>query len=335
MKKIALGLMKTCGVFGLTRVMSAKMARILMYHNFSGPGETGTDAVSATALRAQLAHLRRHFHVVPLTRIFELLKTGRPLDPLTVALTIDDGRSNCYEFLFPLLSEFEMPATFFVVSSFIRGEGWVWTDKVLWLAEQPSRPSELSASNIELLFTTLNRLRPEVRTAFIENMAAKMGVSIPETAPEKYAPCSWNELREMADSGLVDIGSHTVTHPILASITDEESWHELTVSRAQIEEGLDRPVVSFCFPNGKPVDYRHSQLQQVKDAGYAGAVVADFGMITSRTNPYELPRIGVSGCSDALSFSKDLDGAEYYQTRLLRSLRLRSDRRATMKPPSV
>jgi len=313
--------MRNCGVFAFARILSAKMARILMYHNFSGPAETDTDAVNAIALRRQLAYLRRHFQVVPLACIFEGLKTGRPLEKFTVALTIDDGRRNFYEFMFPLLKEFGIPATFFVVSSFIRREDWVWTDKVLWLSEQPSRSSELSADKIEILFAKLNQLRPEVRTAFIEDIAAGMGVSIPGEAPPKYAPCSWSELREMADSGLVEIGSHTVTHPILASLTEEESWQELTVSRAQIEEAMGRQVGSFCFPNGKPGDYRLSQLQQVRDAGYAGAVAAGFGMVTNGANPYELPRIAVSSHSDDLSFSKDLDGAEYYRARLRRSLR--------------
>ena len=315
MKRLALRLMQNCGVFALTRVMSAQMARILMYHNFSGPNETGTDAVNSTALRRQLAYLQSHFHVVPLTCIFERLKAGRPLDKLTVALTIDDGRRNFYEFMFPLLKEFEIPATFFVVSSFIRREDWVWTDKVLWLSEQPSRSSELSAHKMEILFAKLNRLRPEARNASIGAMAVGMGVSIPGEVPRKYAPCSWSELREMADSGLVQIGSHTVTHPILATLTDEESWHELTVSRAQIEEALGRRVESFCFPNGKPGDYRVSQLRQVRDAGYAGAVAAEFGMVTNGSDPYELPRIGISGHSDDLSFAKSLDGVEYYQAR--------------------
>jgi len=324
MKRFALRLIQNCGGFAFARVMSAKMARILMYHNFSGPGETGADAVNATALRRQLAYLRRQFHIVPLACIFEHLKTGTPLERLTVALTIDDGRRNCYEFLFPLLKEFGIPATFFVVSSFIRREDWVWTDKVLWLSEHPTRTDDLSAEKIDTLFATLNRLRPEVRTAFIDATAARMGVAIPKEAPSKYAPCSWGELREMADSGLVEIGSHTVTHPILASITEAESWQEITVSRTQIEQALVRQVESFCFPNGKPGDYRPCQLQQVRDAGYAGAVAADFGMVTNEANPYALPRLGVSGCSDILSFSKYLDGAEYYQTRLQRSLHLRS-----------
>jgi peptidoglycan/xylan/chitin deacetylase (PgdA/CDA1 family) len=310
-------------VFALARVMSAGMVRILMYHNFCGPGDTDAAAVSVTAVRSQLAYLRRHFRVVPLARAIEQLKSGKQFENCMVALTIDDGRRNCYEFLFPLLVEFAIPATFFVVSSFIAREDWVWTDKVLWLSEEPSRPDELSPGKIERLFAILNQMRPETRDARIAAIAASMGVSIPKEAPPKYASCSWGELREMADSGLVEIGSHTATHPILASITDEESWHELTVSRSQIEEGLGRQINSFCFPNGKRGDYRPSQVRQIMDAGYTSAVVARPGMVANQANPYELPRIGVSGHSDGISFSKNLDGAEYYQTKVQRALGLR------------
>jgi len=325
MKRFALDLMRNFGLFACARVMSGSRARILMYHNFSGPGHIGGDAVNTVDLRRQLAYLRRHFEVVPLASIFERLKTGAPFHRLTVALTIDDGRRNCYEFLFPLLKEFGFPATFFVVSSFIRREDWIWTDKVLWLSERPSRPTELSAGNIDRLFANLSRLRPETRNAVIESMAKRMNQQLPREAPSQYAPCDWNELREMADSGLVEIGSHTVTHPIFSSLTEEESWHELTLSRAQIEDGMSRPVRCFCFPNGKPADYRLGQLQQVRDAGYAGAVVAHPGLVTNKADPFELPRLGVSGGSDKLSFSKDLDGVEHYQTKLLKSLRVRRD----------
>jgi peptidoglycan/xylan/chitin deacetylase (PgdA/CDA1 family) len=320
MKRLALRVLQGCGIFALARTMSAGMARILMYHNFSGPGEANNEEVSVTAARNQLEYLRRYFHVVPLSRVVEQLRSGMPLQSHTVALTIDDGRRNCYEFFFPLLKEFEMPATFFVVSSFIRRDAWVWTDKVLWLGEQALPSSELAPDRIEGFFEVLNKVRPELRNMLIERVAAGMGVSIPKEPPMKFAPCSWSELREMADSGLVEIGSHTVTHPIFASLTDEESWKELTVSRAQIEEGLGREVSCFCFPNGKPPDYRPSHLRQVREAGYTGAVVSRFGQASSGANPYELPRIGVSGKSDNLSFSKYVDGAEFYQEKLTRLL---------------
>jgi peptidoglycan/xylan/chitin deacetylase (PgdA/CDA1 family) len=316
MKRLALHAMRGCGVFALARVLSARMARILMYHNFSGPGATESDALNVEAARRQFEYLRRHFRVVPLLHIAEQVASKKDLDRHAVALTIDDGRRNCYEFLFPLLKEFDLPATFFVVSSFVRGEDWIWTDKVLWLSEQSRRSEELAPGKLEPVFKSLNGMRPEARDARIEAMAATAEISIPQQAPAKYAACSWSELREMADSGLMEIGSHTVAHPILSSITDEESWWELTESRRQIEEGIRGTVRSFCFPNGMPGDYRPSQVRQLADAGYTCSVVAHFGLVSSGADPYVLPRMGMARKSRPVEFSKYLDGAAYYQWKL-------------------
>ena len=324
MKNLALHAMRGCGVFSLTRALSAKMARILMYHNFSGPGGTAPGALSAEVTRAQFHYLRRHYRVVPLLQIVEQLASAKGLDSHTVALTIDDGRRDCYEFMFPLLKEFEFPATFFVVSSFIRNEDWIWTDKVLWLSEQPHPPAPLTPGKLDEVFRSLNRMRPEARNAQIQAVAVSAEITIPGQAPAKYAPCSWSELREMADSGLVDIGSHTVTHPILSSITDEESWQELTGSRRQIEDGIGKKVGSFCFPNGMPGDYRPTQVQQIADAGYACSVVASFGLVGNGADPFRLPRIGMGSKSEPIEFSKFLDGVAYYQRKLKTPLRERN-----------
>jgi len=315
MSKVALRVLRRCGVFSLTRTLSAGMARILMYHNFSGPGGTDPDALNVEGIRRQFNYLRRHFRVVPLLRLAEQLASGRKLDRNLVALTIDDGRRNCYEFLFPLLKEFGLPATFFVVSSFIRGEDWIWTDKVLWLSEQSTPPEELIPGKLDGAFRSLNRMRPEDRNLRIESLATSIGATFPKTIPAKYRPCSWTELREMAESGLVEIGSHTVTHPILSSVTDEESWDEVTRSRAQIEEGIGQTVNCFCYPNGMPGDYRPSQVKQVQKAGYACSVIAESGMVETNSDPYRLPRIGMARKVSPEQISKHLDGFAYYQER--------------------
>jgi peptidoglycan/xylan/chitin deacetylase (PgdA/CDA1 family) len=240
-----------------------------------------------------------------------------------VALTIDDGRRNCYEFFFPLLREFELPATFFVVSSFIRGEDWIWTDKVLWLSEQFRPPEDLVPGKLEAAFRALNRMSPDERNARLEAMAKSINLTLPRRVPEKYRPCSWSELREMADSGLMEIGSHTVTHPILSTVKDEDSWDELTRSRAQIEEGIGRPVHSFCYPNGMPGDYRPSQVRQVEEAGYACSVIAESGLVDGDSDRYRLPRIGMARKTSATQISKHLDGFAYYQEMLEAALRKR------------
>ena len=316
MSKLALRVMRGSGIFSLTRACSAKMARILVYHNFSGQVSNDPNALSVEGVRTQFHYLRRHYKVVPLMQIAEQLASGRALDARMVALTIDDGRRNCYKFLFPMLQEFELPATFFVVSSFIRREDWIWTDKIMWLSEQPKPPDELAGNGLEDFFRLLNRLRPEDRNARITNVAQSVGAPIPRIPPAKYAPSSWSELQEMANSGLVEIGSHTVTHPILSSVTDEESWLELTRSRAQIEEGLGRKVRSFCFPNGMAGDFRPSQVRQVREAGYECSVISQFGMVDGHSDPYQLPRIGAARKSKILEFSKYVDGVVHYQQKL-------------------
>ncbi len=310
-----LRVLQRCGVFSLARALSAKMPRILMYHNFSGPGSLEADALNVEGIRRQFAYLRRHFRVVSLAQIAEQLAAGRELPPKMVALTIDDGRRNCYEFLFPLLKEFGLPVTFFVVSSYVGGEAWIWTDKVLWLSEQLKPPEEVVAGKLDGVFRSLNRMRPAERDASIEAMARSVGITIPKIPPLKYAPSSWDELREMAASGLVEIGSHTVTHPILSSITDEESWTEIRRSRAQIEERIGGEVRCFCYPNGMPGDFRPSQVRQVREAGYACAVIAQSGLVQNGCDSYQMPRLGMARKVSPLDVAKALDGVAYYQQR--------------------
>lgn len=308
-------------MFAIARQSSASMARILMYHNFRLDDEKNSEAVSVTNAREQLQYLQRHFHVVPLLQIVDQLRSGKPLSKYSVALTIDDGRRNFYEHFFPLLKQFQVPATFFVVTSFIGHEDWIWTDKVLWLAEHSRHADELSPARIGPYFQELNRLAPTDRNEKISRLARHCGLSIPIAPPAQYAPCSWAELREMSDSGLVEIGSHTATHPILSSISDEQSGRELTDSRHQIQEKIGKEVQLFCFPNGQACDYRTSHFQLLKDAGYGAAVVTRFGMAGADSTIYELPRMGISGMTDMLTFSKYLDGVEYYQDRLCEYIR--------------
>jgi peptidoglycan/xylan/chitin deacetylase (PgdA/CDA1 family) len=323
MKRLALEAVRGCGGFALARALSAKKARILMYHNFSGPGGSASGALSSEATRAQFDYLRRHFRIVPLHQIAGQLAAGKGLDSHTVALTIDDGRRDFYQFMFPLLKEFKFPATFFVVSSFIAGVDWIWTDKVLWLSEQPNPPSAIAPDKLDGVFRSLNRMRPEARNQQVQALADSAGITLPARAPAKYAPCSWDELREMADSGFVDIGSHTVTHPILSTISDEESWQELSGSRDQIENGLGRTPGSFCFPNGMPGDFRPTQVKQIADAGYSCSVVASFGLVDEGADPFRLPRLGMGSKSNPLEFSKFLDGVAYYQGKFKASIRRR------------
>lgn len=61
---------------------------------------------------------------------------------------------------------------------------------------------------------------------------------------------SWQQVRQMQQSGLVDFGSHTLDHARLRKLPDEEILRQLTQSKKEMEEQLGVPCVAFCYPFG-------------------------------------------------------------------------------------
>jgi len=112
-----------------------------------------------------------------------------------------------------------------------------------------------------------------------------------------YRTLTWEQIREMAAYG-IEIGSHTCTHPRLTSVSSEQCWDEITRSRAELEDKLGRPVVSFCYPAG---DLNAEVITMVEKARYKCAVVTPprNGIPLGR---YTLRRIGVYHHNNPLLF---------------------------------
>ncbi len=107
----------------------------------------------------------------------------------------------------------------------------------------------------------------------------------------------WKELKEMSDSGLVTIGSHTVMHGWLPSVGTEELRSELEESKAIIEKNLAKKADTFCYPLGA---YDERVKREVGRAGYACAVVTNPGKHKPGGDVYSIKRIKISNTSDNL-----------------------------------
>jgi peptidoglycan/xylan/chitin deacetylase (PgdA/CDA1 family) len=106
-----------------------------------------------------------------------------------------------------------------------------------------------------------------------------------EARPEALATMDWAGLREIAEHG-VEIGSHTVSHPHLTRLSDEELDHELRDSRTRIEDELRRPARLLAYPYGE----HDARVQDAaRRAGYAAAFAQWPG--SSLRNDYALPRV--------------------------------------------
>lgn len=75
---------------------------------------------------------------------------------------------------------------------------------------------------------------------------------------------SADQLRNLSPD-LVTIGSHTMTHPLLPSLTEKEARGELSESRAKLEKVLNREVKLLSFPYGA---FDDRVVEWCRQAGY-------------------------------------------------------------------
>jgi peptidoglycan/xylan/chitin deacetylase (PgdA/CDA1 family) len=101
---------------------------------------------------------------------------------------------------------------------------------------------------------------------------------------------SWDKIRRMDESGLVSFYPHTLSHPHLTTLSDDELFRQISRSRQALQDVLGKHANVFCYPFG---DYDDRVVDSVRAAGFDLAVTMDRGRALPDDNPLTLPRISV------------------------------------------
>jgi peptidoglycan/xylan/chitin deacetylase (PgdA/CDA1 family) len=303
MKQALLRMMRASGVFATFRRANQHKILVLTYHRFSEQPKGGF--THASALAEQLEYLRAHYTIVPLSAIGRHLIDGEPLPSAPAAITIDDGYHDAYDVAFPILRRYRAPATLFAATDFIDRNGWLWTDKLRYVEarKNPSSALDSRRANAEL-----KRLPNEAKDRQLAAIAQHAGVTLPALPPADCGPITWDQAREMAAAG-IEIGSHTVTHPILTQLDQGRLEYELQQSRRRLEHVLDNEVALFCYPNG---DYDSRVRGAVERAGYRLAVTTEGGLNDRASDPLALRRVHTEG--DITRFVQSTSGFEQFKS---------------------
>jgi peptidoglycan/xylan/chitin deacetylase (PgdA/CDA1 family) len=104
-------------------------------------------------------------------------------------------------------------------------------------------------------------------------------------------PMSWGQVREIVEAGM-EVGSHSLSHPNLVSVSDPQLHRELNLSKQVIEDRIQCEVRSFAYPFGRPrVHIDRRVVEATRDAQYtAAASVAGRG-VDEDDDLLNLPRI--------------------------------------------
>jgi len=296
------------------RWLNRRGLRILMYHRF----------FDRSALDRQCAHIRRHYHPVSMAAVSGWLHSGDSLPSNALAVTVDDGYADFERAGYPVFAAYGIPVTVFLATDFLDGKSWLWFDRVVYAF----RHTKLSDVSIEMPCGNVVRfrlesdaarrasgqhladlavaLKPSDRRELVGQLPRLLQVEMPEKAPSEYQALSWDAVRAMAASG-VEFGAHTKTHPILSALTDgEELREEIAGSKARVESELDRPVLHFCYPNGKMQDIGTAAVETVRAAGMRTAVTAEPGLNRLHQNAFLLNRIGADPTREEKYFARSV-----------------------------
>ncbi|MEI6535305.1 MAG: polysaccharide deacetylase family protein [Verrucomicrobiaceae bacterium] len=249
-------------------------------------------------------HLSKHYQVLPLAQIVDHLKEGIPLPKRSVAITFDDGYESNYQLAFPILRQYSLPATVFLTTGFIDRTERLWFHRLeCALLNSRSKSVSHEKSNLKLdstaarahalsvLAAHLKSLPQEEMTSALEEIESRLDSSSPDL-PTALNPMSWNQVREMRDSRLIDFGAHTHRHLILGRCTTETARTEITQSRNRIQAELGAAPNLFAYPNGQPGDYHAVTAALLDEAGFNAAVTMSPGFAKSGSNLFTLPRYG-------------------------------------------
>jgi peptidoglycan/xylan/chitin deacetylase (PgdA/CDA1 family) len=276
---------------GLSTVMARHQGcgRILMYH--------GVAAEDTQALSAEWLYLARNFKIASLQTMLDRLTN--PSIPLTneIALTFDDGLRNNLTVVYPILRELHLPATFFVCPGLVDSGDWLWNNEArcrlqtLTVEDLTELRMKLltPGSSVDGIVEWMKSLRLPQRN-HAEAIIRHATPDFEPTASQKafFDMMNWEDLLSL-DPGLITVGSHTLTHPILPMLNAQEIELELVESRRCLEQRLQRTVDLFCYPNGS---YDERAYQAVKNI-YRAAVATESGMVGGRqkVDLHRLPRI--------------------------------------------
>ncbi|MHB8923096.1 MAG: polysaccharide deacetylase family protein [Thermoleophilia bacterium] len=111
---------------------------------------------------------------------------------------------------------------------------------------------------------------------------------------------TWDQVTELQQRGM-EVGSHTITHPDLTTLSGADLKHELADSAAAIKSHLGHPVYWLCYPAGK---YDADVTRYARDAGYLLAVTTVPGEQHSSDAPFTISRYRVRSDTGLAGFQE-------------------------------
>lgn len=209
-----------------------------------------------------------------------LKKMRWPWQKKMVNISFDDGFRDIYEYAYPIFKKYNIPFTIYLTTAFPEGKAELWwiqleqliannTTLVVQDQEYQCRTadekSQLFNDLIQQIYQSLDTPSEVFKQWFADYQIDMDNLAL-----------TWDELAEMLSSGLLTVGSHTQSHPMLTKIPTKEVRQELLESKNLIEQHLSISVNHFSYPHSA---YNMEIANELRLIGYKSATLGYGGSI--------------------------------------------------------
>lgn len=305
---------------------------ILLYHRVAElPADPQLLNVTPRHFTEHLEVLRSYGRPMRLQQLIQAMQSGS-LPHRAIVITFDDGYADNLYYAKPLLERYNTPATVFVTTGYIGQNREFWWDELERLLLEPGMLPAMLRLHIngrlcqwELgetahydeetaqhhrCWNALEKHNPSQRQ-YIYRTLCQLLRPLPNTERQKaldelrtqtraasmgwltHRPLTSEEVYRLTEGGLVEVGGHTVTHPVLSALPGLTQRSEIEQSKSYLEELLGYPIMSFAYPYGSRSDYTAETVATVQKAGFVCACSNFPGIVRRYTDYFQLPRVVV------------------------------------------
>ncbi len=256
--------------------------------------------------------LKRMYTMVSLEDIYAFYYDDMPLKNVC-HITFDDGDRSFYEKAFPILKKYDVPVSIYVSPKATIEQQNFWFQEIRGYDEDI-----LLEIMDELELFEKDKLIPHIKPTFkklslydiwkvINMYQAKTGTS--------NKPCynmDTDQIIELDQSGLVSVGAHTLSHPILKNESDERASYEIQGSVNKLSEILNREVIHFAYPNGRyGEDFDEREMGFLDETGIKLSFTTDKGQVSAVNHTLKIPRNGLTKGGSFNVFTKLFMGKKW------------------------
>lgn len=305
---VALLTKNALGSFGT--LASSRLSILIFHRVHAQPDPFFPYEPDAKRFDAMMRYVAATYRVMTLgTAVVHLTKGSLP--PRSLVITFDDGYADNAEVALPILKRLGLKATFFVSTGFLDG-GRMWNDSVIEAIRACDRDRidigrfgipRLILGTVEERRKAIDTLLPRIKYLTLterEEAVVELQRSCGVVDLPRNLMMATPQVRTLHQAGM-EIGAHTINHPILKLLPAAEAEFEIGEGRRQLQFIIDAPVDVFAYPNGKPdQDYDSTHVAMVRASGFCGAVSTAPGVGQAGDDLCQLPRFMPWGRSLAL-----------------------------------